>query len=62
MQIQSLRHQTTYRECQLVFCSITEFQDGGNVPEVFIMEFYEVYIKVGTIFLKAIFEQVCMYM
>ena len=50
--------QITHSECQLVFCSVTEFQNGGNVPKVFIMELHEVHIKVGTVFFHSIF--VCM--
>lgn len=53
-----VRHTTqlvTHSECQLVFCSITEFQNGGNIPEVFIMELHEIHIKVVAIFLQAIF-------
>ena len=40
---------STYCKRQFVFHGITKLQDGSNIPEVLIMEFNKIHIKVVTL-------------
>lgn len=37
-----------YSECQLVFHSVTELKDGGDISKVFIVELNKIHIQIVT--------------